>query len=221
MKRTKKYLTTQECEKITGIKARKVAELCGGGEVKGRKTKANTYLVNIDSLKEWQKTHLNYVAKPKFLGNPALAFGDLKLNFETTFKPILSANKDDEIFNDMKHEYKFRYWITNDGQVFNSDIGVYLKPDIKNTYYYVNLEKKDGKFEHVYIHRLVAYYFCKGYAVKQQVHHIDGNPLNNNYKNLIWVTRAEHAELHRLFRKGDKKAYKKRLKEIRKENNKW
>lgn len=227
------YLTTGECEKITGIKARKVAELCGGSEVEGYKTKSNTYMVNVDSLKEWQEKHLNYIPKPKFLGNPTLIFGDLELDFETHFKPILSKNKDDEIFDSYRHEYKLQYWVTSNGDVFDCDTGIYLKPDIKNGYYYVNLKKgidynyQDGesdqegesKYEHVYIHELVAYYFCKGYTIKDHVHHIDLNPLNNHYKNLLWVTKAEHRELHRLF-KTDKKAYRKRIREISKENNK-
>lgn len=215
------YLTTGECEKLTEIKSRKVAELCCGGEVEGYKTKSNTYMVNIDSLKEWQEKHLNYIPKPKWLGNPALVFGNLKLDFDTHFKPILSRNKDDEIFYPDRNEYQLQYWITNDGKVFDCDTGTYLQPDIKNTYYYVNLKKSESKYEHVYIHNLVAYYFCKGWLVKAEVHHIDKNPLNNHYKNLIWVTKAEHRELHRLFNSGDKKAYRKRIREIQKENNKW
>lgn len=216
----KTYLSTNECEKLTGIRARKIAELCGGGKIDGYKTKSNIYMININSLKEWQERHLNYAPKPKFLGNPALAFGDLELNFDTCFKPILSKNKDDEIFNPMKNEYRLKYWITNNGKVFDSDVGIYLKPDIKNTYYYVNLQKSESKYEHAYIHYLVAYYFCKGWLNKEEVHHIDKNPLNNNCKNLIWVTHAEHMELHSLL-ETDKKAYRKRIREIRKENNKW
>lgn len=216
----KLYLTTGECEKLTGIKARKVAELCNGGEVEGHKAKSGTYIVNINSLKEWQNKHLNYIPKPNFLGNPALIFGNLELDFDTHFKPILSHNKDDEIFYLDRNEYQLQYWITNNGKVFDSDVGVYLKPDIKNTYYYVNLKKSESKYEHIYIHYLVAYYFCKGWLNKEEVHHIDKNPLNNHYKNLIWITHAEHMELHSLL-ETDKKAYRKRIREIRKENNKW
>lgn len=40
----KLYLTTGECEKLTRIKARKVAELCNGGEVEGHKAKSGTYI---------------------------------------------------------------------------------------------------------------------------------------------------------------------------------
>lgn len=220
MEKEKTYITTGECEKLTGIKARKVAELCAGGKVDGYKTKSNTYMVDIDSLIEWQEKHLNYIPKPKFLGNSALIFGDLELDFDTQFKPILSKNKDDEIFYPNRNEYQLQYWITNNGKVFDCDTGTYLKPDIKNNYYYVNLKKSESKYKHFYIHYGVAYYFCKGWLNKDEVHHIDNNPLNNHYKNLIWVTKAEHGELHRLLR-TDKKAYRKRIREIQKDNNKW
>lgn len=220
MKKEKIYLTTGECKKQTGIEARKTAELCAGGQVDGYKTKSNTYMVNINSLKEWQEKHFNHISKPKFLGNPAFVFGNLELEFDTHFKPILSQNKDDEIFNPDRNEYRLQYWITNTGKIYDSDTGIYLKPNIKNTYYYVNLKKDDSKYQHVYIHYLVAYYFCKGWLAKEEVHHIDKKPLNNYYKNLIWVTHAEHMELHILL-ETDKKAYRKRIREIKKENNKW
>lgn len=159
--------------------------------------------------------------KTRFLGNPNLTFGDLKLNFETMFKPIISYNKDDEIFTPNRNEYKLHYWITNNGDVFSSDTGIYLKPGIKNNYYFVSLKRGHNKFVSVYIHSLVAYYFCKGWHFKNVVHHIDGNTLNNCATNLIWVTNKEHRELHKILNSGDKEAYKKRLTEIQKDNNKW
>lgn len=220
MNNDKIYLTTGKCEQITGIKAKKIMKLCNDGEIASYKTKSNRHMVDIDSLKEWQDKHPTYMQKPTFLGNPLLVFGNLELDFDTCFKPILSKNKDDEIFDLNRNEYKLQYWITNNGKVFDSDTGIYLKPNIKNEYYYVNLKKGESKYEHVYIHYLVAYYFCKGWINKQEVHHIDINPLNNHYKNLIWVARNEHKELHKLY-KTDKKAYKKRIREIQKENNKW
>ena len=216
----KMYYTTGECEKLTGIKARKVAELCACGEVETEPGKTIPYSVSLDSLLQWQKKHLNYIRKPTFLGNPSLAFGDLKLDFDTCFKPILSKNNVDEIFKPDRNEYRCRYLVSNKGDVFDCDTGVYLKPDIKNTYYYVNLSKDVHDSEHNYIHFLVAYFFCKGWIVKTEVHHIDKNPLNNYYKNLIWVTHAEHMELHHLY-DTDKKAYRKMIRKIQKENNKW
>lgn len=46
--------------------------------------------------------------------------------------------------------------------------------------------------EKVYVHRLVAYYFCNGYKEDLIVNHIDGNKTNNNATNLEWVSYAEN-----------------------------
>lgn len=42
------------------------------------------------------------------------------------------------------------------------------------------------------MHRLVGKYFCEGYKEGLVVNHIDGNGLNNYYKNLEWVTQKEN-----------------------------
>jgi len=41
------------------------------------------------------------------------------------------------------------------------------------------------------VHRLVAYAFCKG-DKSLEINHIDGNPLNNHFSNLEWVTSSEN-----------------------------
>ncbi|MCQ2744698.1 MAG: HNH endonuclease [bacterium] len=213
----KQLLTTGECEKLTGIKARKIAELCACGEIEAVKN-GKQYSVCLDSLLKWQDKHLNYVKKPTFLGDSTFAFGDLELDFDTLFKPILSYKNADEIFQPNRNEYRLRYLISNTGKVFDVDTGVYLKPEIKNGYYSVNLSKTAFDLEHKYVHILVAYFFCKGWLMKNEVHHIDKNPLNNHCKNLLWVTHSEHMLLHSLMQ-TDKKAYRKMVTKIRKENN--
>lgn len=97
-----------------------------------------------------------------------------------------------------------------------------LKP-----YYYVNMihrsiseaeaQIKKNYDEHQYVHHLVGYAFCPNGLQKTILHHINGNPLDNRAINLVWVTDAEHKELHKLMKK-DKKAYRKRVREIQKEN---
>lgn len=44
------------------------------------------------------------------------------------------------------------------------------------------------------IHRLVAKYFCDGYAEGLVVNHKDGNKTNNHYTNLEWVTQSENVK---------------------------
>ena len=47
----------------------------------------------------------------------------------------------------------------------------------------------NGVYHHLSPHRLVAEYFVPGRTKeKNMVHHIDANPKNNVYTNLMWVT---------------------------------
>lgn len=58
-------------------------------------------------------------------------------------------------------------------------------------YYSVRINGKDH-----YIHRLVATLFVKNPDTKNKIYvnHIDGDKLNNNYKNLEWVTPSENMQ---------------------------
>ena len=47
------------------------------------------------------------------------------------------------------------------------------------------------------VHRVIATQLIPNPENKAEIHHIDGNRLNNAVENLMWVTRAEHRELHK------------------------
>lgn len=96
-----------------------------------------------------------------------------------------------------------RYMISNYGNV-KSCIGKekLLKPYKVCGYLVVKLSKepdKQGEYlqKSLKIHRLTAKYFCPGYSEDKQVHHIDRQKANNYYKNLLCVTKAEHAAIHK------------------------
>lgn len=89
--------------------------------------------------------------------------------------------------------YNGDYLITDDGEVISNKICNYhnvLKKRInKSGYYYVNL-CKNGKYKSVSIHRLVGKHFIENPNNYDMLNHIDGNKLNNDYKNLEWCTNS-------------------------------
>lgn len=52
-------------------------------------------------------------------------------------------------------------------------------------------------YANYFIHRLAGVTFIPNRHKKKELHHIDGNPLNNNVNNLIWVTAKEHGLFHK------------------------
>ena len=51
-------------------------------------------------------------------------------------------------------------------------------------------------FKGIAVHRIMAHTFF-GYKPGFDVHHKDENPLNNALSNLVYLTREEHARIHR------------------------
>ena len=64
-----------------------------------------------------------------------------------------------------------------------------------NGYLQVALYGYEKKEIDRYVHRLVAFAFCKGYFKGADVNHKDGNKHNNNSENLEWCSRSEN-QLH-------------------------
>ena len=88
--------------------------------------------------------------------------------------------------------YENYYQISNNGQVKNIKTNKILTGDINARYKRVILYIPNKK--RFFIHRLVAEHFCnKPLNYKELVvNHIDGNKLNNDYKNLEFITRSEN-----------------------------
>lgn len=89
-----------------------------------------------------------------------------------------------------------KYYISNHGR-FKSIGGKYtLKyPDGYITYGFLETQgykavclRSPGRVERDRIHVYVAEYFCKKIKGDECVNHLDGNKLNNYYKNLEWDT---------------------------------
>lgn len=84
-----------------------------------------------------------------------------------------------------------KYRIDSDGNVWVKMKGTL----VDNRYYHVHL-RGDGPGEMPTIHKLVAQAFIPNPENKPEVHHIDGNTLNNHVGNLMWVTKEEHDAFH-------------------------
>ena len=70
-----------------------------------------------------------------------------------------------------------------------------VKPYLEKCGHLRYSKKIDGKDVKMYIHQMVAEAFIPNPDKKHIIHHIDGNELNNDYRNLMWVTHKEHVKL--------------------------
>lgn len=71
-----------------------------------------------------------------------------------------------------------------------------------STKYYMTSTMDKGKQIHAHVHRLIGEALVPNPDNKDQVFHRDGNTLNNEPSNLIWVTSKERAQLSTELGKG-------------------
>ena len=91
------------------------------------------------------------------------------------------------------------YWISDKGRC-KSLAGyesIILKPNENNGYYQVKIVQ-DGCRCNKLLSRLVAAAFLmQPKSIDMQIHHINGNKLENSKENLMWVTPQEHKAIHK------------------------
>ena len=86
------------------------------------------------------------------------------------------------------------YEVNNIGEVRNIKTKKTLKPCLSNSGYQVISMSNNGKIKSANIHTLVAKAFIPNEHphIYTDVHHIDGDKLNNKVENLRWTTHAEN-----------------------------
>lgn len=107
------------------------------------------------------------------------------------FFSIPYSDKDKTIY---KTSNGFYYYVTKEGEVWNTETMAKVKGGINSSGYY---QLALGSVHNVRVHRLVARHFvtipedllAKGFTEESLVvNHIDGNKLNNSWNNLEWTT---------------------------------
>ena len=132
--------------------------------------------------------------------------------------PIDSRSNPHEVFNPDRYP-SGRYFATRDGAVYSTWAEDYLRPTLNSVDRYQLTPTLKGKNKTVLVHKIIAYAFCPNERRLAIVHHLNGNKRDNRACNLLYVTAAEHAELHRLL-KTNRAKYRQRISEIKK-LNKW
>lgn len=198
------YISVSKAARLIGVEYQTLRAAFKRGVIDGDYTKNS---VDLESAKEY------FNCKRK------TAFSDLDLDFDEYMKPLdfISQN-----FNSQPHKLLTRqnYFVTNKGKVYNSSLDKTMSPYISEKgYLKVTLRGINSKIN-LRIHVLVALGFCPNRMGKSTVHHIDGNNQNNNANNLIWLTKKQHIEAHKLMNQQDKTEYKKFISAMKKEN-KW
>lgn len=100
--------------------------------------------------------------------------------------------------------YNGKLFVSNYGQVKyvfkNGRESIKTQKVFKNGYAYIST-KVHGKIKRLLVHRLVAEAFLVKASDGLEVNHKDHNKLNNNVKNLEWVTHRQNMQLWSMYRK--------------------
>ena len=185
------YITTAEALKKYDINRSTLYCLIREKRIHSFKPYGRLY-VNEGDLQDYEAKKKREIASP---------FGDIILDFDESVKPLDGIHNPNFIKHIGQYITKPKYVVSNKGKVFNLDQNSQFEPsDSSHGYKQVVLQRFNGALKVERVHVLVALLWCPNAKLKSEVHHIDGNKLNNNASNLIWLTAKEHDEAHSLLK---------------------
>jgi hypothetical protein len=98
------------------------------------------------------------------------------------------------------------YSASSFGRIRNDRSGLILKPYLNTTKYFMVNLYHNRNIKKVLVSRIVGQAFVRNPLKKDCIDHIDGNPHNNHFHNLRWVTRQENA-FNKKLRKGNSSGF--------------
>ena len=168
---------------------------------------------SVKPIRLYRESVRNYVKRKDFSNPLRLPFHELDMDFDEVMKPIDFVLSPNNIRDPLKHRPHARYFATSKGNVYNASTDEFMTQSLGKRYFQIGLAGTSS----IYVHILIALCFCANRLLKSEVHHIDGNRLNNCAINLIWLTHSEHVKAHQLM-KTDQKSYRKFINQMQKEN---
>lgn len=142
--------------------------------------------------------------KEKFIWNYERIIQN-KLADEVLEEAEIEKLEPSEIF--VEHPEHEGYYISQFGRAVSLKrkkvalLGAFIGGQSDRQYLYYGFFDKDGTKKTISANRAVADVFCPNFwkkADRLEAHHIDGNKLNNYYRNLILLPPILHAALHKI-----------------------
>ena len=206
-------LTKKQVADILGIKVSNVDYLRRTRRLTGIRGYYHSYMFKSDEVIALKQEREAKGKEPPF--------GLYVPKFDEDLRPLYSY-KPQQIDYPIYFTSK-RYFVTSTGYIISEYYNRFEYQAIcpvDHGYLQVSLSIGEGKSKDLLVHRLVAGLYCPNGLRKNEVHHIDFNRANNDYRNLIWVTKEEHVKLHELYKDGQIDEYKKLIRKIQRANKK-